>query len=61
MKYIIILLLASEPIYVPFNAEKNCFDQGEEIIEAIAMYYGPGINQGWYTEDSKLVYGFYCE
>ena len=61
MKYIIILLLASEPIYVPFNAEKNCFDQGEEIIEAMATYHGPGPEQGWYTKEGKLIFGFYCK
>ena len=55
MKYIIILLLASEPIYVPFNAEKNCFDQGEEIIEAMATYHGPGPEQAWYTKERKLL------
>ena len=61
MRYIIVLLLANNPIYVPFDSEKNCFDQGEEIIETIATYQGPGINQGWYMDNGALIYGFYCE
>ena len=61
MKYVIILLLASNPIYVPFDTTISCGDQGEEIIEAIATYQGPGTNQGWYTKENKLIYGFYCE
>ena len=61
MKYVIILLLASNPIYVPFDLEKDCLDQGEEIIETIATYHGPGTNQGWYTKKGDLVFGFYCK
>ena len=61
MKYIILLLLASDPIYLPFDTTISCGDQGEEIIESIATYYGSGPNQGWYTKEGKLLYGFYCE
>jgi hypothetical protein len=61
MKYVIILLLASNPIYVPFDLEKDCLDQGEEIIETIATYHGPGPEQGWYTKKGNLIFGFYCE
>ena len=61
MKYVIILLLASDPIYVPLNTTVNCGEQGQEIIEAMATYHGSGTNQGWYTKDGKLIYGFYCE
>ena len=61
MKYIILLLLASDPLYFPFDKNLTCGEQGEGIIEAIATYHGPGTDQGWYTEDNKLVYGFYCE
>ena len=60
MKYIVILLLATDPIYVPLDKTSHCFEQGEEIIEAIATYHGPGPKQGWYTKKGKLVYGFYC-
>jgi len=61
MKYVIILLLASDPIYVPFDATLSCFEQGQEIMESIATYHGPGPEQGWYTKEGKLLYGFYCE
>ena len=61
MKYIIILLLASNPIYIPFDTTISCGEQGEEIIEAISTYKGPGSDQGWYTKKGDLVFGFYCE
>ena len=61
MKFIIILLLAQDPLYFPFDATLSCGEQGEEIMESIATYEGPGTNQGWYTKKGKLVYGFYCK
>ena len=53
--------MAQNPLYVPFDTTLDCYEQGEEVIETIATYYGPGPNQGWYTKKGKLVYGFYCE
>ena len=61
MKYIILLLLASDPIYIPFDTTVSCGEQGKEIIEAIATYHGPGPKQGWYTKNNDLIVGFYCE
>ena len=61
MKYVIILLLANDPIHVPFDTTISCGEQGKEIIETIATYHGPGTNQGWYTKEGKLIFGFYCE
>ena len=61
MKYVIILLLASNSIYIPFDTTTSCGEQGEEIIETIATYYGPGSDQGWYTKEGKLIFGFYCK
>ena len=61
MKFIIILLLAQDPIYIPFDTTLSCGEQGEEIIETIATYHGPGPKQGWYTDHGALIYGFYCE
>ena len=61
MKFIILLLVASEPMYFPFDNTIDCYDQGIEVMESIATYHGPGINQGWYTNNGTLVYGFYCE
>jgi len=61
MKLIILLLLASEPLYFPFDTTLDCYDQGIEVMESIATYHGPGPKQGWYTDHGDLVYGFYCE
>ena len=61
MKYVIILLLASNSIYIPFDTTTSCGEQGEEIIETIATYHGPGTKQGWYTKKGDLVFGFYCQ
>ena len=61
MKYIVILLLAKDPIYVPFDTTLSCYEQGKEVIETIATYHGPGSTQGWYTDRGTLVYGFYCK
>ena len=61
MKYVIILLLASNSIYIPFDTTLSCGEQGEEIIETIATYHGPGPDQGWYTKKGDLVFGFYCK
>ena len=61
MKYIVILLLAKAPIYVPFDTTLDCAEQGREVIESIASNQGPGVNQGWYTKKGALIFGFYCE
>ena len=61
MKYIIILLLAADPLYFPFDTTLDCAEQGREVIESIATYYGPGPKQGWYTKNNDLIFGFYCE
>jgi len=61
MKLIILLLLASEPLYFPFDNTIDCYDQGMEIMESVATYQGPGVNQGWYTKKDQLIYGFYCK
>ena len=61
MKYIIVLLLATNPLYFPFDKTLTCAEQGEEIIETIATYHGPGSDQGWYTKEGKLIFGFYCK
>ena len=61
MKFIILLLLAQDPIYIPFDNTFDCHQQGKEVIESIASYQGPGVNQGWYTKKGALIFGFYCE
>ena len=43
------------------SVEPNCFDQGYRILENIATYYGPGPDQSWVLDNSKLeVAGWYC-
>ena len=61
MKFIIILLLAQDSIYIPFDTTLDCHEQGREAIESIATYEGPGPKQGWYTKEGKLIYAFYCK
>jgi len=65
MKYVIILVLLADPIYIPFDSTLDCFEQGQEIIETISTYQTEEENllmdQGWYTPKGKLVYGFYCK
>ena len=61
MKFIILLVFASGPLYFPFDTTLDCHDQGMEIMESITTYHGPGPNQGLYTKEGKLVYGFYCK
>ena len=61
MKLIVLLLLASEPLYFPFDNSIDCYDQGIEVMESIATYQGRGTNQGWYTDHGTLIYGFYCK
>ena len=50
VKYVIILLLANDPWYLPFDKTLTCAEQGEMGIETIATYHGPGPEQGWYTK-----------
>ena len=63
MKFLVILILSAEPIILPFNNSFTCSEQGQAYIETIATYYEQTdtINQGWYTVNGKLVYGFYCD
>ena len=61
MKLIILLLLVGKPLNFPFDTTLSCAEQGEEIIETIATYHGPGTNQGWYTKNNDLIVGFYCK
>ena len=58
MKFLVILILAAEPIILPFNNALTCFEQGQAYIEPIATSYEQtdNINQGWYTPNGKWVY-----
>ena len=63
MKLIILLLLAAEPLYFPFDNTIDCYDQGMEVMESIATYHRETENksQGWYTKKDDLIFGFYCK
>ena len=60
----IIMILATGAL-LTFPAKKyeasDCYDQGYRILENIATYYGPGPDQSWVLDNSKLeVAGWYC-
>ena len=63
MKYVIILVLLADPIYLPFDNTLTCHEQGEEIMEVLAVYKkGTDTHtQGLYTKKNKLIYAFFCE
>ena len=62
MKVIIILATGSLLTFPTIeNIKPDCFGQGHKILENIAMYYGPGPDQGWFLNGSKVgVAGWYC-
>ena len=60
----ILMILATGTI-ITFPMDKSvipdCFSQGHAILEKLAMYHGPGPNQGWILNSSKVeVAGWYC-
>ena len=63
MKFIILLSLIGGPLYFPFDDRLSCYEQGHELMTSIAKHYveTPKVQQGWYTDQGDLVYGFYCE
>ena len=61
----IIIILATGTL-LTFTADKrtnpDCFNQGYSITQKISTYHGPGPNQGWVLNDSKIqVGGWYCK
>ena len=61
----IIIILATGAL-ITFTADKrtnpDCFTKGYEVLGKIATYHGPGPEQGWVLNDSKVqVGGWYCE
>jgi len=44
------------------SIEPDCFSQGHNITQKISTYQGPGPEQGWYLNGTKiLMAGFYCQ
>ena len=61
----IIMILATGTL-ITFTADQrtnhDCFSKGYEVLGKIATYHGPGPEQGWVLNDSKVqVGGWYCE
>ena len=61
----IIMILATGTL-LTFTADKrtnpDCFSKGYEIMQKISTYQGPGPNQGWILNDSRVqVGGWYCK
>jgi hypothetical protein len=44
------------------NINPDCFSQGHAILQKLATYQGPGPEQGWYLNGTRVqVAGFYCQ
>ena len=61
-----ILMILGTGVILSFPMDKSiepdCFSQGHSIMEKISTYQGPGPEQGWYLNDTKIqVAGFYCQ
>lgn len=61
MKITLVLLTIYGPLSYTFDEPKDCIKLGEKQIELLADYKDFGKDQGWYTQDGNLIYGFYCE
>ena len=63
MKILIILATGAIITFpVDQSVKPDCFSQGYSIMEKISMYQGPGPEQGWILNDSKIeVAGWYCQ
>ena len=61
---IIMILATGTLLTFPMVEQVNpdCFSQGYAILQKLAIYQGPGPNQGWVLNDSKVqVGGWYCQ
>jgi hypothetical protein len=60
----ILMILATGAIFTfPMNekVKPDCFSQGHAILEKLATYHGPGPEQGWVLNDTRVeVAGWYC-
>jgi len=63
MKIIIVLATGALITFTPDpRTHPDCFSRGYEIMQKIARYQGPGPEQGWILNDSKIeVAGWYCQ
>jgi len=65
MKFLVILILAAEPIILPFNNALTCSQQGDMWLDINSTYYDSKNNdpklQGNYNTNGELVFGYYCD
>ena len=44
------------------SIKPDCFSQGHAILQKMAIYHGPGPNQGWIHKTYNIeVGGWYCQ
>ena len=57
----LIIILSIGFIEMPFENKLTCMEQGSMWLEMNSTHQASGgKNQGLYTKQGKLVYGFYC-
>ena len=57
----LIIILSIGFIEMPFENKLTCMEQGSMWLEMHSKRQATGDkNQGLYTKDGKLVYGFFC-
>ena len=61
-----IIMILATGTFLTFTADKrtnpDCFSKGYEIMQKISTYQGPGPEQGWILNDSKVeIAGWYCQ
>ena len=61
-----ILIILATGVIITFPMDKSvkpdCFTQGYKVLEKLATYQGPGPEQGWYLNGTKMqVGGWYCQ
>jgi hypothetical protein len=57
----LIIILSIGFIEMPFENKLSCVEQGSMWLDIHTTHQASGgKNQGLYTKQSKLVYGFYC-
>ena len=57
----LIIILSLGFIEIPYENKLSCMEQGSMWLEIHSKYQATGgKNQGLYTRDGKLVYGFFC-
>ena len=65
MKVLVVLILLMDPVVLPLTPGLTCSEHGDAWIEVNATYFtqeeSRNTDQGWYTPEGHLVYGYYCD